>query len=82
MKRYLIICLIVVAVAAYWFFDVDRYLSLEGIKAAQAQLDSWRSSSPFLAGLSFFVLYIAVTSLSLPGAAVLTLAAGAFFGLV
>jgi len=82
MKKYLIICLIVVAVAAYWFFDVDRYLSLEGIKAAQAQLDSWRSGSPFLAGLSFFVLYIAVTSLSLPGAAVLTLAAGAFFGLL
>ncbi len=81
MKKYLIIGLLVVVVVAYWFFDIDRYLSLEGIKAAQAQLHSWRSGSPLLAGLSFFVLYIAVTALSLPGAAVLTLAGGAFFGL-
>jgi pyruvate/2-oxoglutarate dehydrogenase complex dihydrolipoamide dehydrogenase (E3) component/uncharacterized membrane protein YdjX (TVP38/TMEM64 family) len=81
MKKYLIVVLIIVAVVAYWFFDIDRYLSLEGIKAAQAQLDSWRSGSPLLAGLSFFALYIAVTALSLPGAAVLTLAGGAFFGL-
>jgi pyruvate/2-oxoglutarate dehydrogenase complex dihydrolipoamide dehydrogenase (E3) component/uncharacterized membrane protein YdjX (TVP38/TMEM64 family) len=82
MRKYLIAAVVVVAVAAYWIFDVNQYLSLEGIKAAQAQLDSWRSGSPFLAALSFFTLYIAVTSLSLPGAAVLTLAAGAFFGLL
>ena len=82
MRKYLIAAVVVVAVSAYWIFDVHQYLSLEGIKAAQAQLDSWRSGSPFLAGLSFFALYIAVTSLSLPGAAVLTLAAGAFFGLL
>jgi pyruvate/2-oxoglutarate dehydrogenase complex dihydrolipoamide dehydrogenase (E3) component/uncharacterized membrane protein YdjX (TVP38/TMEM64 family) len=82
MRKYLIAAVVVVAVSAYWIFDVNQYLSLEGIKAAQTQLDSWRSGSPFLAGLSFFALYIAVTSLSLPGAAVLTLAAGAFFGLL
>ncbi|HEX9922702.1 MAG TPA: FAD-dependent oxidoreductase, partial [Anaerolineae bacterium] len=82
MRKYFIAAVVVVAVSAYWIFDVHQYLSLEGIKAAQAQLDSWRSGSPFLAGLSFFALYIAVTSLSLPGAAVLTLAAGAFFGLL
>jgi len=81
MKKYLIVVLIIVVVVAYWFFDIDRYLSLEGIKATQAQLDSWRSGSPLLAGLSFFALYIVVTALSLPGAAVLTLAGGAFFGL-
>ncbi len=81
MKKYLIACAVVVAVSAYWIFDVHQYLSLEGIKAAQAQLDNWRCGSPLLAGLSFFILYIAVTALSLPGAAVLTLAAGAFFGL-
>jgi pyruvate/2-oxoglutarate dehydrogenase complex dihydrolipoamide dehydrogenase (E3) component/uncharacterized membrane protein YdjX (TVP38/TMEM64 family) len=81
MRKYLIAAVVVVAISAYWIFDINQYLSLEGIKAAQAQLENWRSGSPFLAGLSFFALYIAVTSLSLPGAAVLTLAAGAFFGL-
>jgi pyruvate/2-oxoglutarate dehydrogenase complex dihydrolipoamide dehydrogenase (E3) component/uncharacterized membrane protein YdjX (TVP38/TMEM64 family) len=82
MRKYLIAAVVVVAISAYWIFDINQYLSLEGIKAAQAQLENWRSGSPFLAGLSFFALYIAVTSLSLPGAAVLTLAAGAFFGLL
>jgi len=82
MKKYVAIAIIVIAVSAFWLFHIDRYLTLEGIKAAQAQLDGWRSGSPFLAGFAFFALYIAVTSLSLPGAAVLTLAAGAFFGLV
>ncbi len=55
MKKYLIAFAVVVAVSAYWIFDVHQYLSLEGIKAAQAQLDNWRSGSPLLAGVSFFI---------------------------
>jgi uncharacterized membrane protein YdjX (TVP38/TMEM64 family) len=82
MKRYVVICIVVAAASAYWFFDLNQYLTLEGTKAAQAQLDGWRNGSPFLAGFGFFALYIGVTSLSLPGAAVLTLAAGTIFGLV
>ncbi len=82
MKKYLLVCVVIAVVAAYWVFDLDRYLSLAGIKAGQTQLDSWRSGAPVLAGLGFFGLYIAVTSLSLPGAAALTLAAGAIFGLI
>lgn len=82
MKKYVVIGIVVIVVSAYWLFDLDQYLTLEGIKTAQAQLAGWRNGSPFLAGFAFFALYIAVTSLSLPGAAALTLAAGAFFGLV
>ncbi len=82
MKKYLIICFILAAVIAFWFFDLDRYLTLEGIKATQAQLDTWRSDAPLLTAFSFLIIYIIVTALSLPGAAVLTLAAGAFFGLL
>ncbi|MFN2355801.1 MAG: TVP38/TMEM64 family protein, partial [Desulfopila sp.] len=71
-----------VAVIAFWFFDLDRHLTLEGIKEAQAQLESWRSGAPLLTAFSFLAIYVVVTALSLPGAAVLTLAAGAFFGLL
>lgn len=82
MKKYLVIVAFVAAVSVFWIFDLDRYLTLEGIKTAQAQLESWRAGAPVLAGLAFFVLYVAVAALSLPGAAPLTLAAGAVFGLI
>lgn len=82
MKKYLIILGILAAVIAFWFFDLDRHLTLEGIKAARAQLESWRSNAPLVSAFAFMAIYILVTALSLPGAAVLTLAAGAFFGLL
>ena len=82
MKKYIIVLAVIAVVLSYWFFDLGRYLTLEEIKAGQTQLDSWRNGAPVLTSLLFFVLYIAVAALSLPGAAVLTLAAGALFGLV
>lgn len=82
MKKYIIVFAVIAVVLSYWFFDLGRYLTLEEIKGAQTQLDSWRNGAPVLTSLLFFVLYIAVAALSLPGAAVLTLAAGALFGLV
>ncbi len=81
MKKYAVICILGVAASAYWLLDLDQYLTLEGIKAVQAGLEDWRNDAPFLVGFSFFALYIAVAALSLPGAAVLTLAAGTIFGL-
>jgi pyruvate/2-oxoglutarate dehydrogenase complex dihydrolipoamide dehydrogenase (E3) component/uncharacterized membrane protein YdjX (TVP38/TMEM64 family) len=82
MKKYIIVLAVIAVVLSYWFFDLGRYLTLEEIKAGQTQLDSWRNGAPVLTSLLFFVLYIAVAALSLPGAAVLTLVAGALFGLV
>jgi pyruvate/2-oxoglutarate dehydrogenase complex dihydrolipoamide dehydrogenase (E3) component/uncharacterized membrane protein YdjX (TVP38/TMEM64 family) len=82
MKKYIIVFAVIAVVLSYWFFDLGRYLTLEEIKAGQTQLDSWRNGAPVLTSLLFFVLYIAVAALSLPGAAVLTLVAGALFGLV
>ncbi|KAF7763033.1 mercuric reductase [Pseudoalteromonas undina] len=46
-----------------------------------AQFDQYKAQSPLLVIGGFFLLYILVTALSLPGAAILTLAAGALFGL-
>ena len=74
--------LLLLAVAGlYLGFDGSQYLSLAAIKSRQAELEAWRAAQPVVAGLSFFAAYVAVTALSLPGAAVLTLAAGALFGL-
>jgi pyruvate/2-oxoglutarate dehydrogenase complex dihydrolipoamide dehydrogenase (E3) component/uncharacterized membrane protein YdjX (TVP38/TMEM64 family) len=79
--RILLLLAIVLAVAAFFLFDLGQYLTLAGLKARQAELAEVVDRRPVLAAAAFFLLYVAVTALSLPGAAVMTLAAGAIFGL-
>jgi pyruvate/2-oxoglutarate dehydrogenase complex dihydrolipoamide dehydrogenase (E3) component/uncharacterized membrane protein YdjX (TVP38/TMEM64 family) len=80
-KRWGLLAVLAAAVIAFFALGLQRYLSLEYIKTQQGQLEAWRVANPLVAGLAFFGLYIAVTALSLPGATLLTLAAGAIFGL-
>jgi pyruvate/2-oxoglutarate dehydrogenase complex dihydrolipoamide dehydrogenase (E3) component/uncharacterized membrane protein YdjX (TVP38/TMEM64 family) len=68
-------------VAAFFAFGGHRYLSVEQLKAHHAAIQSYALEHPWEAGGAFFGLYVAVTGLSLPGAAAMTLAAGAIFGL-
>jgi len=80
-KRWWVVVVLAGLVAAFFAFDLGHYLSLEAIKSRQAELEAWRAAQPLAAALLFFAGYVAVTALSLPGAAVMTLAAGAVFGL-
>ena len=80
-KRWGLLAVLLVAVTAFFALGLQRYLSLEYVKSQQGQLEAWRAANPLVAALAFFGLYIAVTALSLPGATILTLAAGAIFGL-
>lgn len=59
---------------------LTEWLSLDNLKAQQVALQVQVAAQPWQAALVFFGLYVAVTAVSLPGAAVLTLAAGALFG--
>jgi pyruvate/2-oxoglutarate dehydrogenase complex dihydrolipoamide dehydrogenase (E3) component/uncharacterized membrane protein YdjX (TVP38/TMEM64 family) len=79
--RILLLLLIVLAVAAFFLFDLGAYLTLAKLKASQDGLAGNVEANPLAAVAVFFLLYVAVTALSLPGAAILTLAAGAIFGL-
>lgn len=81
-KRWWIVVVAALAAAAWFGLGLGRYLNLEFIKSQQAQLEAWRAARPVAAALGFFGLYVAVTALSLPGAALMTLAAGALFGLL
>lgn len=82
MKNKKVLFAVVVAlVAAFFIFDLGRFLSLDYLKSQQAALDSLYASKPLLVIASFFSIYVAAASLSLPGAVILTLAAGAIFGL-
>ena len=81
-QRLLLFAALLAAITAFIAFDLGRFLSLEYFKSQQAAIENWRAAQPATAALVFFLGYVAVTGLSLPGAAVLTLAAGAIFGLL
>lgn len=80
--KIVLLLLLAAAAAAFFYFDLGAYLSLEALKDRQAELAALVERRPAAAIGGFFLLYIAVTALSLPGAAIMTLAAGAIFGLV
>ena len=83
MKRTAIVIAASLLAFAFAFFalDLNHFLTLEGIKASLGQFEEWRAASPVLVGLAFFAFYVVAAALSLPGAVVRTLAAGALFGL-
>jgi pyruvate/2-oxoglutarate dehydrogenase complex dihydrolipoamide dehydrogenase (E3) component/uncharacterized membrane protein YdjX (TVP38/TMEM64 family) len=79
-KKIVIVVMLVAAVAAFFAFDLDRYLSLQALKDSQGALKAWYVHNPAQAIAGFLVGYIMVTALALPGASIMTLAAGAIFG--
>ncbi|MCX4186520.1 FAD-dependent oxidoreductase [Methylophaga sp. OBS4] len=82
MKKKIILTVVVLLIATFFVFDLQQYLTLTSLKNSLAEFEQWRSSQPVAVGLGFMAVYIIVTALSLPGAAVMTLAAGALFGLL
>lgn len=79
-KRIAVIALVGLAIAVWLFLDLGRFLQFEALQQHVGALREWCNKNSLLAGLIFFAGYIAVTALSLPGAAVMTLAGGALFG--
>ena len=67
--------------ALFLYFDIQQYLNLSSLKAQQDYFSSVKQDSPLLVTGLFFAAYVLITALSLPGAVILTLAAGAIFGL-
>ena len=72
--KLLVVAVIVALVAAFFVFDLRQYLSVDLFRGLFQE-------DPRRTAIVFFLVYVAVTGLSLPGAAILTLAAGAIFGL-
>ncbi|RYD96799.1 MAG: pyridine nucleotide-disulfide oxidoreductase, partial [Sphingobacteriales bacterium] len=70
----------VVAAVVYW--DLTAWLTLEQLKTHLSELKAWQGQHPAGFAAGFFAVYVLVTALSLPGAVVMTLAAGALFGLL
>ncbi|AGP77875.1 MAG: FAD-dependent oxidoreductase [Pseudomonadota bacterium] len=81
-KKIALLGVIAAAFFSFFYFDLNSYLTLEGMKGSLDTFKSQIADNPVLSIGVFFAIYVAVTALSLPGAAILTLAAGALFGLV
>ncbi|MGI2109627.1 FAD-dependent oxidoreductase [Shewanella frigidimarina] len=81
-KKIVLLLIAASLVGLFFHFDLHQLLTLEGLKGSMNDFSQLREQSPLLVIGGFFLLYVAVTALSLPGAAILTIASGALFGIV
>ncbi len=81
MKKLILLGIVIVVVSTFFMLDLQHYLTLNGLKSGMDQFAIWRATSPVIVGASFFLMYVIVAAFSLPGAAIMTIAAGALFGL-
>ena len=81
-KKLLLLLIAAAGIGMFFHFNLHQLLTLDGLKGSMDQFNQYKAQSPLLVIGGFFLLYVVVTALSLPGAAILTLAAGALFGLI
>lgn len=79
--KVLLVAGIMVLVALFFIFDLDRYLSLGNLKARLDDFRDFYQANKVVSIGVYMVVYILVTGLSLPGATIMTLAGGAVMGL-
>ncbi|MGC1456536.1 MAG: TVP38/TMEM64 family protein [Nitrospirota bacterium] len=79
-KKLLIAAIVAVLIALFFAFDLGRFLTLESLKTNRDALTAFYQKNRLVMAGAFIAIYIIQTALSLPGAAVLSLAAGAIFG--
>jgi pyruvate/2-oxoglutarate dehydrogenase complex dihydrolipoamide dehydrogenase (E3) component/uncharacterized membrane protein YdjX (TVP38/TMEM64 family) len=80
--KLIVIVVIAALVVAFFALDLKQYVSLEYFQAKRAAIEAYFQANPARTGLIYFVVYVAMAGLSLPGAGILTLVGGAIFGLL
>src|SRR2546429_9225627 len=81
-RRLLVAALLLGLIVAFFALDLGHYLRIEYFKSQQSAIEEFRRATPLAAAGIFFAIYLAVTGLSVPGAAILSLEVGAIFGLL
>lgn len=81
LRKLLLLVAVLIGIAAFFAFDLGRFFSLDFLKESQARFAELREQQPLALAAGYFLVYVAVTALSLPGATIVTLAGGAIFGL-
>lgn len=82
LKKLFILLIGVVVVALFFWLDLGRYFTLEALKANREGLLGFYAAHRVATVAGFIAVYVVQTALSLPGAAILSLTAGAIFGAV
>lgn len=73
--------LVIGLLATFFLLDGNAYLNLGYLQQVRGDVVFYVESNPLVSSVSYFVLYVLVTALSVPGALIMTLAGGAVFGL-
>ena len=73
---------VIAALAVFFLFNVGDWLTLDMLKARRVELATLLDQRPIAVMAAYFSLYATFAALSIPGAAVMTIAGGAVFGLV
>jgi len=81
-RRLLLLVLLAALILAYFVLELGRYVSLDFLKSQDGAIRAWYQAHPWRTTLIYFLVYVAVAGLSLPGAAILSLGAGSIFGLL
>ncbi|MBW2092770.1 MAG: TVP38/TMEM64 family protein [Deltaproteobacteria bacterium] len=81
-KKLIIVAILIIAAILFRVLNLGQYFTLEYLKSSQANFAAMYPDNRIMVLAGYMVIYILVTAFSLPGAAVLTLAGGAMFGLV
>lgn len=79
-QRIAVVIAIIGVIAAFMFFNLGQYFTLSYLKASQESFAGLYADNRLTVIAAYMGIYILVTALSLPGAAILTLAGGAIFG--
>ena len=79
-KKLILVLLAAACVAAFFIFDLGRFLTLESVKTHQAEFSALYAEHRLAVLAGYFAVYVATTALSLPGATVLTLLGAGLFG--
>lgn len=72
----------VIAIAAFFMFDLHQYFRLEVLREQRDALLAFTEGHLLMMIAAYMGVYIVMAALSVPGAAVMTLAGGALFGVV
>ncbi|HEX6005681.1 MAG TPA: FAD-dependent oxidoreductase [Burkholderiales bacterium] len=80
--RFAVLATIALLIVLFFALDLGRFFTLDYFRAQQHAIESYVAGHPVQSSAVYFLVYVAVTGLSLPGAALMTLAGGAVFGLV
>ncbi len=81
-SKILVALLIGALIAAFFVLDAGRFFTLEYVQSQRENFLEYYAGHRLLTIALYFSVYVAVTALSLPGAAIMTLAGGGLFGLL